>query len=107
MVTKRELRYLATQLDEKGSRLIMDILKYVNGDETFYTSLLAQDLNYTWANTHKAVKKLVDYGVLKTCQYWESMYGNMRKVNNITGLILTPKGNMVRSLLFSRKKGDK
>ncbi|MFO7872648.1 MAG: hypothetical protein R6U26_03345 [Candidatus Undinarchaeales archaeon] len=96
-----DVKKLADELDDSSSELMLRILKHMDSENVYYTSLLAKKLRYTWANTSAALKKLGELGLIKTCEYVEKYN---KKYGNITGLALTKKGNFVRRKILKPKK---
>lgn len=95
-----DVKKLADELDESGSELMLRILKYMDSENIYYTSLLAKKLRYTWANTSVALRKMAELGLVKSCEYVEKYN---KKYGNITGLVLTKKGTFIRRKILSSK----
>ena len=97
-----DAKKLADELDKNGSELVIKVLKVMDSENIYYTSLLAKKLRSTWANTSATIKKLAELGLIKTCEYVEKYN---KKYENITGLVLTKRGSLVRLRILKRLSG--
>jgi len=95
------MKKLANQLDTDGTDLMLRILKHMDSDNIYYTSIIAKALKYTWANTSKTLKDLTELGLIKSTQYIEKYN---KHYFNITGLVLTKKGTFVKVNVITREK---
>ena len=101
-VNKREIKRIAEDLDSNGSELVLKILKHIDSDELTYTSRLARELRYTWANTKVAVDKLLRWGFIKKYQYVEKVRGGSKRFDNVKGIMLTKRGYLAKIYISSR-----
>jgi Mn-dependent DtxR family transcriptional regulator len=103
-IKKKTIRKLVNDLDRNGTELMMSVLRTMDSEDTYYTSLLAKNLRHTWANTYKAVNKLMKLDLVKTAAYFGA-YNS--QYDNVKGLVLTRKGQMVRSEIVKKKRAGK
>ena len=103
-VNRKELKEIANILDQNGSEAVVRILRHIDSDDLTYTSKLAKELKYTWANTKEAVDKLLRWGFVKKYQYTERIYGNLRRLDNVKGLILTKRGYMAKVIISKNEE---
>jgi len=92
---------LADAFDEEGSELALRLLRHMDSQNIYYTSLMAKTLKYTWANTYNTIRKMTELGLIKSCMYVEKYN---KKYGNITGLVLTKKGHTVRVRLLKHSR---
>ncbi len=103
-IKKGTVRKLVNDLDKNGTDLMLSVLRSMDSENIYYTSILAKNLKHTWANTYKAVNRLVDLGLIKTAEY----FGAYRaKYDNVRGLALTTKGHLVRTRILKKKQEEK
>jgi len=103
-INKRDIRKLANELDKNGTELMLSVLRAMDSENTYYTSILAKQVKHTWANTYKAVNKLIDMGLLKTASY----IGAYRaRYDNVKGLVLTKRGSFVKLSLQKLRGKEK
>src|SRR3989344_8108664 len=100
---KTTIKKLVNEIDKNGTELMMSVLRTMDSEDTYYTSILAKNLRHTWANTYKAVNKLMHLDLVKTAAYFGAYHS---KYDNVKGLVLTRKGQMVRSEIV-KKPGTK
>ena len=100
-VKKSNIRKLVNELDRNGTQLMLGVLRAMDSENIYYTSFLAKHLRHTWANTYKAVNRLVDLGLIKTAEY---IGAYQAKYDNVKGLVLTKKGYVVKSEVLKKLK---
>ena len=98
---KSNIRKLVNELDRNGTQLMLSVLRSMDSENIYYTSILAKNLRYTWANTYKAVNRLIDLGLIQTAKYIGAYQAHY---DNIKGLALTKKGYIVKSQLLKKLK---
>ncbi len=98
-IKKSSIKKLVNELDKNGTQLMLSVLRTMETEDIYYTSILAKTLRHTWANTYKAVNRLANLGLVKTAEY---IGAYQAKYDNIRGLALTKKGHIVRSELIKR-----
>ncbi len=100
-IKRKDIRKLVNELDKNGTQLMLSVLRAMDSENIYYTSILAKNLRHTWANTYKAVNRLIDLGLVKTSEY---LGAYRARYDNVKGLVLTTKGYIVKSRILKRKK---
>ncbi|HIJ98767.1 TPA: hypothetical protein H1005_02395 [archaeon] len=100
-VKRSNIRKLVNELDKNGTQLMLGVLRAMDSENIYYTSILAKNLRHTWANTYKAVNRLIGLGLVKTSEY---LGAYRARYDNVRGLVLTTKGYVVKTRILKKKE---